>query len=382
MTSKRITLKIEGEFVDSFLYSGTLFLVGADSRLAMYDWEAVLKNSIGFNDDGDLGVFNFLLDSRRGMATDVDGYSEISVAADQLAKYLLFDVNLGEWPTDINVYANRFYVAGENGVDEIPYDWVQKTLKIEEKFRIWNKYSYKVSANDSHRIAIASGKNGVISAFPRSGYIKKDDVSTLLEVNSNDCQWIGANLVANSLEGSYLATFPNLPDRPHGPVPQGYWKLLESTKRDLPVSEQLHYDGMGRLLYSWLGGTKVFSLLDSGVIVIKDSDESDAAHTDSKLDVLRIEQTISGLDCILSARSGAFGTVVETDAQLLSITQFGVEVIAERPVSWRVFPRAKNYANHLHVAFNDHLSISAYFNYGSEGMGNKFGFDIDEAGSD
>lgn len=378
MTAERIQIKIEGEYVESFLYSGTLFLVGADSKLALYDWEALLKNTMRLTSEADLSTFNFLLDSRKRIAVDVLADTEISIGVDQLAKSFKFEFHLEEWPTDINVYANRLYIAGENGVDEVPYDHLQKTLKVQEKFRIWNKYSYKVSANDSHRIAIASGKNGVISALPRNGYIKNEDISTLLEVNSNDCQWVGSNLVANSLEGSYLSTFPHLPERPSGPVPQEYWKILSSVKREAPVSKQLDYSGLGRLLYSWLGGTKVFSLLDSGVIVTKDSEENDGNDASSSLEVLSIEQEISGLDYILSARAGTFGTVVETDAQLLSVTQSGVEVIAERPVSWRVFPRAKSYANHLHVTFNDHLSINAYLNCGPDKTWDKFGFDIRE----
>lgn len=378
MTAKRIQIKIEGEYVESFLYSGTLFLVGTDSKLAMYDWEALLKNAMRLTCEAALSTFNFLLDSRTGIAADVLVDAGISIDADQLAKSLKFEFHLEEWPTDINVYANKLYIAGENGVDEVPYNHLQKTLKVQEKFCIWNKYSYKVSANDSHRIAIASGKNGVISALPRKGYIKNEDISTLLEVNSNDCQWVGSNLVANSLEGSYLSTFPHLPERPSDPVPQEYWKILASVKREAPVSTQLHYGGLGRLLYSWLGGTKVFSLLDSGVVVIKDNEENDVDDARSKLEVLSIEQEISGLDYVLSARAGTFGTVVETDAQLLSVTQLGVEVIAERPVSWRVFPRAKSYANHLHVTFNDHLSINAYLNCGPNKTGDKFGFDISE----
>jgi hypothetical protein len=160
MTAEKIQIKIEGEYIESFLYSGTLFLVGADSRLAMYDWEAVLKNAMRLSCEADLGLFNFLLDSRRGIAADSLAHFDIFIGADQLAKNLLFEVHLGEWPTDINVYANRLYIAGENGVDEVPYDYLKKTLKFEEKFRIWNKYSYKVSANDSHRIAILMTANG------------------------------------------------------------------------------------------------------------------------------------------------------------------------------------------------------------------------------
>jgi hypothetical protein len=379
MICDRLNIKIEGEFIDSFLYSGTLFLVRADSRLMMYDWETVLRRAIDFHSDDGEAKFDFLLDSRKGFSIDKSIYSDVTIDAELLSKHLLFETCLNEWPTDINVYANRLYVAGENGVDEIPYDWINKRLNINDKFRVWNTYSYKVSANDSHRVAIAAGRNGVISALPRGGYITRDDISTLLEVDSNDCQWIGSNLVANSLQGSYLTIFANLPERPHGNVPPEFWKSLELAKRQQPTSMQIQYYEIGEPVYSWLGGSKLFSLLDSGTIVVS-KEENDGLSIDNRTDqdILNIDKELVKTRDVLSARTGVFGTVIETNSQLIYVNDSGAEVMASRPVSWRVFPRAKNYANHLHVAMNDHLSISAYFGYDSGKSDNKFGFNADE----
>ncbi|WP_445231592.1 hypothetical protein [Duganella rhizosphaerae] len=373
-----MNIKIEGEFIDSFLYSGTLFLVCADSRLMMYDWEAVLKRTINLNSDDGQDKLDFLLDSRKGFSAYESSYSDIIIEAGLLSKHLLFETGLNEWPTDINVYANRFYMAGENGVDEIPYDWTTKQLNIREKFRVWNTYSYKVSANDSHRIAIAAGHNGIISALPRTGYIKREDVSTLLEVDSNDCQWIGSNLVANSLQGSYLSIFADLPERPHGNVPPEYWNSLETAKRQPPISKQISYDE-GEPLYSWLGGSKIFSLLTSGAIAVSQREKKGLSiENGDNVDILNIDQGLLETRDVLSARTGVFGTVIETNTKLLYVNDSGVEVMASRPISWRVFPRAKSYANHLHVAMNDHLAITAYFGYDSGKNDNKFGFDANE----
>lgn len=76
---------------------------------------------------------------------------------------------------------------------------------------------------------------------------------------------------------------------------QEYWKNLASVKREAPVSKQLDYSELGRLLYSWLG-TKIFSLLDSRVIVIKDNEDNEDNKENNvndgsfNLEVLRIEQ--------------------------------------------------------------------------------------------
>lgn len=72
--------------------------------------------------------------------------------------------------------------------------------------------------------------------------------------------------------------------------------------------------------------------------MVKDSNGTNNEDINSGLDVLKIEQEISGLDYILSARAGTFGTVLETDAQLLSVNQSSVKIIAERPVFLESLP--------------------------------------------
>jgi hypothetical protein len=43
MSQGRISIAIEGDFIDSFIYSGTLFLVNGDSRISTYSWESLLQ---------------------------------------------------------------------------------------------------------------------------------------------------------------------------------------------------------------------------------------------------------------------------------------------------------------------------------------------------
>jgi hypothetical protein len=35
-------------------------------------------------------------------------------------------------------------------------------------------------------------------------------------------------------------------------------------------------------------------------------------------------------------------------------------VIPGEPVNWRVFPRSKHYANHLHVVYDDRLEVWSF----------------------
>ena len=75
------------------------------------------------------------------------------------------------------------------------------------------------------------------------------------------------------------------------------------------------------------------------------------------IDALFTGQTVEDL---IAIRSASFGAIAEAGEALLLLTNRGAEKICTRPVSWRVFPRAKNYLNHLHVVQDDAVLIFAY----------------------
>ena len=80
---------------------------------------------------------------------------------------------------------------------------------------------------------------------------------------------------------------------------------------------------------------------------------------------------------LLAIRSSIFGTLAEFSGALLKFSEDGATIISDSPGRWRVFPRAKNYANHLHVVEDYCLRILA-FNTNQKMRGiDKFGFALE-----
>jgi len=387
MSLQCISISIEGDFVDSFIYSGTLFLVHADSKITTHNWEALLASAVYSNrkDHRASSIYEFLKDCRKStQLTDRDSFS-IHIDKDKLEDERVSTLPLDGWPTDINIYANKFYIASENGVEELPFNWESKRLESTGRFYVWRKYAYKVSANDEHRLAIAAGPNGVITALPRKGYIvEREDIATLLEIDSNDCEWVGQSLIANSLDGAFLSTFPTLPKRPEGNVPAGYWKLLNAAKKQPPETRRIEDKGQRAVVYAWVAGSKLFSLLNTGELSVeranrsKNSDSVGSAVDDTDIEI-GMGDRFSGAGKVLAARSGLFGTAIEIGDELCAVSEDGTEIVATRPVSWRVFPRAKSYLNHLHIVEKDQLSIRAYYPSAVPDHSDRLGISIEEA---
>jgi hypothetical protein len=354
MNRNYISIKIEGDFIDSFIYSGTLFLVDANSHITTYNWEGLL-NAVLCNVQRDL--FEFLKDCRQYLTIEGNKSQEIiyiEIDEDNLKSQLTGEVlSLNGWSTDINVYSNYLYIADETGVEAMNFDYQQKAIDPSLRFQVWGGYAYKISPNNGQRLAIAAGINGVITAFPRKNFIKPEDIK-VIDIDSCDCEWIGNYLIANSDTGTFVSVFDELPQKPEKPD-RIFYKNLNDIKKKPPDIQEISNYSKESIAYAWMSGSKLFSLLSDGKLVTANIDlfnANNSTQTETKLPML---------SNILSARSGLFGAVIEIGDDLFSLTENGVDLISHRPVSWRVFPRAKNYLNHLHIIENDYLIIRAYF---------------------
>lgn len=384
MSQQCISINVEGDFIDSYIYSGTLFLVHADSKITTHNWEALLASALHNNNHihGAALTFAFLKDCRNNaQLTDRDSKT-IYIDKDELEERRISTLPLDGWPTDINIYGNRFYIASENGVEELPFNWEKRKIESTGRFHVWRKYAYKVSANDAHRLAIAAGPNGVITVSPRGGYInEREDIATLLEIDSHDCEWVGRSLIANSLDGAFLSTFPDLPKRPEDPVPPSYWKQFNEIKKQPPTSRRVAHNGPNAVVYAWMAGSKLFSLLSNGKLSVEVTNEAAGSkQTGNRANdaEIGIGNRFSNMGNFLAARSGLFGTVIEIGDELCEVTEHGTETVSIRPVSWRVFPRAKSYLNHLHIIEKDQLSIRAYFPSVIQDQTDRFGIRIED----
>lgn len=384
MSQQCISINVEGDFIDSFIYSGTLFLVHADSKITTHNWEALLWSALNNNNHFQEAAltYEFLKDCRKSAHLTDRGPKTIYIDKDELEDERFSTLPLDGWPTDINIYANRFYIASENGVEELPFNWESRKLQSTGRFHVWRKYAYKVSANDAHRLAIAAGPNGIITASPRVGYInEREDIATLLEIDSHDCEWVGRSLVANSLDGAFLSTFPDLPKRPDGPVPQDYWNQFNKIRKQPPETRRVAHNGPNAVVYAWVAGSKLFSLLSNGELSVEQTNGAVGSEQTGNPDnsgEIGMGNRISNTGNVLAARSGLFGTVIEIGDELCEVTEDGTETVSIRPVSWRVFPRAKSYLNHLHIVEKDHLSIRAYFPSAIPDRADRYGIRIED----
>ena len=363
MAGRFINVAIEGDYVDSFIYSGTLFLVNADSIVTTYAWEELVDASLAkrFKPLQALGISWFLKDGRRNFS-EVDWDCALIITSQELSAFARGHLTLRGWPTDINIFSNNFYVASEFGVDRYKFDYQTKSIVVDEKLSIWDEYAYHVSPNSGQRLAIAAGNSGVITAYPRGQYINAGDLLQTIEEPSIDCEWVDENLVSNTFTNSYLSVFSSLPSKENYSDAASFFSSYNAAKRSanpaIPFSEFIDTT----VKYAWVAGTRLFSLLSDEHLRLRideleiESSEGSPAFETGELEI----SSESGTEKIYKARSGSFGAVIEMKNSLLLIDQESTRTLSSSAVSWRVFPRARNFLNQLHVVENNLLNIFAF----------------------
>lgn len=353
MNHRKFVMNIEGDYVDSYIYSGYLVLVDSEYKLTIYKWEKLFDESIFINGSPQSLLLRELIkDSRKPIPKNC--LKEISLSKDVLKKAKICSFDIGVWPTDLNIYSNKIYISSESGVSRMDLNYDSGELGNETK--IFDEMCFSLSPNSHGRLAFAAGKEGVFTLIPLSNFFSPSDVKQLIPDVCIDLDWQATKLLASTNNGVVEASFSKMPQIDNYKNKNDFFCAVKNHKT---ISPQIITKN--NVNCAWIAGDKIYSLNNNNTININSED-------------LAITKTISIEGRLLRARTAAFGTVIESDNSLVALIGDDKVNMASDPVSWRVFPRAKNYANQLHIINDDYISIMVI----ESKENNDFGFDTEK----
>jgi len=319
MTQNYISVIIEGNFINSYLYKGTLFLKDTNAVLSAYKWNDLLNDVLTQKDSG---LILFLKGESKNLKNTLK--QKIEISKETLHKHKTCHLSHGVCANDIGIFNDNIYIASEKGLSRFNFD--DKTGKIipDSECVLWDKYTYNISHTSFGRFAISTGENGVVVFIP--DYQNNSFKTKIIEAKSYDCEWKGKYLAVNTEEYTLLLTYSTISGNP---------------KRTI-IKDVLH---------SCIDVDKLLSISNKGTLESKwiDSEKSSTLITD-----LPIDSTIA---CV---KSCLFGTIAEIGDQLLLIDENGINEILTRPVNWCTFSQDRYYNNQLHIIENEFIEIRAY----------------------
>ncbi|MCG3771481.1 MAG: hypothetical protein JW384_02667 [Nitrosomonadaceae bacterium] len=374
-----VKLLIRGDFWDSYLYRGRLYIWTMENDLYIYDWDRLVE-SLGTSylrlplvcafSRGDLLYkplsIRPLFDDKEVRSLLFQKFSalksELDLDITDLAQTYRIGSQDSPFPTihdDLTFHSNQIFALTEQGLHYAethkPLNRKSKVGRMATKF--WDGQGTSIRAKGG-LLAVAAADDGLFE-------FEIDDLETVdpTPVTSRHtiyADWAFASIYGSSdLSTGYLAAYI---DSSGGN--RYYGDHSERRLIDI-IDESEIFDGqfassMGPR-FSWGVQDKLYLVIQNSVHAIRYS-PWEAGSLIANKEFSNIGSI--SMDSVGSPISGAtshFGLVAEYDGGLSVISSDGEPYFIKGPVvRWRVFPRSIRYENQLHVITEDSLEIYSF----------------------
>lgn len=376
---RAVEVRIPGEFWDSFIYNGRLYLFTVDGEIFVYRWDQIIESLKVAPNCAPL-FWQFLTRGQSWYMPEMQKILEspamrqmISSLADDIVKNA-FEVSEklmrpalisnAESPmhphSDVEAFYNMLYISSPAGVSA-----ASLRRKLSGGFRrLTDLPTLRISCAYSS-MALAAGSEGIYDQQLSStqDWSRPRSPRRLSDRNCIACNWADFDVVGTSGSGEagFIAAFEKPQKKEENS--EAISKTMEKPRHLLDVigSDDLFQSSDGLMFGSqdllvmasrstlqienwnpWLGRER------QGVDVQK---SLFGRHTVRIKDLT--EEAIDG-------SAAVFGIIVEMDSSLLVSGVDGTIASFGEPVSWRIFPRSRRYLNQLHVTYEGYISIFAF----------------------
>ncbi|WP_394899976.1 hypothetical protein [Clostridium butyricum] len=381
---KPLKIELEGDYWDSQIYKGRLYLWKIDGNLIVIDWEKLIADLIRENDKGysltiesafmnsdnlysnkELATMLSLLNYKNEFKSDLDELSkkEFVFSEKKLAVYIIneFENPFKDIPTDMDIYYDTFYSLLDSGLWKIKFDSSSNEIFSESKVtKLWDCPLLALKIRSGGRIGLAGGNEGVFEydVFPKtylgnSNELKKiqDDIVKISDCQSLFINWSYSSIYNSSdiAESSLLAFEGN----------------KDSNKLNYigNISQKEIFNSEEKTYLSWANDDKIYRITSSGVDMIRftQSKLKEGSYKEAFWNKQTFDIKQSDAETAICAGVGLFGNVIEYENGLL-IMQSNNEIFdIKGPITrWRMFPRSVRYENQLHVVLDEKLEIYSF----------------------
>ena len=350
-------IQIEGDFIDSFIYSGSLFLVDTQLKLSSYAWNDLLSAT---NCPSNLNstLHECFSDMRMHNISNLD--DSYTIYNDVLNQYCCDEIVLDSWPTDLDIYKNNFLISSNDGIQTFQCNREQNgrsaKVSFEKKLnKMWNEKVFELAVGSLDRLIISCGSIGAFELFTNSysGY----KLTKGKQINDKEwigCEWdqsTGIAILKNQLKQELLK---------FETINQDHLKLLtdtieknkyfktvkdeEPTEYEIPNSTQ-------KYINSWVFEDKIY-LFGEDLNLYE-------YHLNNINKVSEVDTSQKSIGSIIDSAKTHFGLVFE-DIENLYLQNSSINILSNNVTNWRTYPKSKNYQNHIHYIENDNLTIQIF----------------------
>ena len=383
-----LTVIIPGDYWDVQIYRGRLHLWTMSGSLTTIHWDALVEKLA----ETAMNALAVRLGLARGAALygeqiaplraepefrewmlsrfNLQASQTMTVDASQIVDSTLGnqDNPIPELPIDTEIYRRMLYAVTSRGIWEAS---VGRTVyPVSTRPRQLNDLTAVSIRAYSRQLALAATGDGLFKLGIGEDFNGSRELQQLSDRHCEKADWAFQSIFASStLGGGYLYS------RYWQTVYEDYFDDGEqfSLPRNVVVDGGVFDDNMidGAFIQpdiSWARSERIHTVqnhrLTSSRYVQKEVQSGIENACTSLGDILLGNEILlaDDDDKPISGGSATFGTIVEFDDRLSIVLSDESQTTVCGPVTrWRTYPRSVNYENHLHVIFDDHLAIYAFY---------------------
>ncbi|HET9283923.1 MAG TPA: hypothetical protein VFR24_18395 [Candidatus Angelobacter sp.] len=259
-----------------------------------------------------------------------------------------------EFPhSDSTIYREAIYIVSQSGVFRATCNKKTRygiSTKVE---KYWDASVFQLAASYD-RLALAAGDEGLFELAVGGAHILRNDPKLIAAKRCTSCSWAFHSIYGSSHESTgFLADYdrdrkgrsfiPNIDEK-------GRW-----LRKIIPSDDIFHEHG-----FSWAAQDRI-CLANNGEVKVN---SYAPFQTDKRIESLgTIEVLQSRHGRVIAGAVALFGTIIEYENVLVVCLSDGtIWKTDEEIVSWRVFPRSRNYENQLHIIYDDRLEVLSFNN--------------------
>ncbi|GBF44588.1 hypothetical protein LPTSP2_38910 [Leptospira ellinghausenii] len=375
-----LVITIKGDFTDSNVYSGKLYLWKIDNTVSIYSWYEIIeyinkkiKERIILNHaflDNDYLYehgFNNILADDEFKSLYLKKYNRVAktlfiLTEEEISKFKTNQQDMpgGIIPHDTEIYSNNLYFCNDNGL-------FQSTINTRNKYHInirpnklWDCNILNLKANKYPQIALSAGNEGLyeLSLNEISRYSENEiepHIFKISEKYSAFANYAFLSIVNSSLDSvPFIALFNWEEHEKHIYGKPKYIRKYSEILSLSSTSKRKNY-------FSWGIDDKIYEINKGNLAIKKFNNYAKPEKNESYL-TEKANIYLKELDNeILNAGTSYFGNIIETDEYLLIFESNNNITKIDGPiVRWRAFPRSKNFQNQLHVILEECIRIYSF----------------------
>lgn len=371
-TMRPVTLQLYGDYWDSALYAGRLYLFTPAGDVEIIDWDRLVA---GINIDDAL-YYPLQFAYRRSNYLYTDRWDlilkdpEISlslrkrftrlseeplrVRRSQLERATIGTFRIPYLHSDYSLISGQLFIGTLEGVFRFPQVSHYGLHDAPDPVLVWDGPGLGVAAAGGY-LGIAAGTEGLYQCpydGPWPG--RTLPAEQLSSAHTNDCAWVHYSIYASSnISDGYLASFWRYSDPGHESD-----RPVRELDRIVPSTELFGEGG-----YSWARERRICRVSRASVCVVdyKTPYMRDGVQRGYTLRGLGSVEVGGSSGAVIAGEVATFGIVLQRGGSLSVALSDGDLYRTRGYISrFRAFPRSKYYQNQLHVVHEDRLDVLSF----------------------